>query len=421
MRLILFDFYKEYFLFIIIWFIDVLDIFITHNDPLKHPLEYMLVNFIYINIGELLSGFLVLYTKLKMHFLKKKEIKPKNSKKDLKLIYNDLSLKKNIIILIFLVSILDFLGRNYVCFFILFYHALGLKPQYIKWLISADILARILFSRIILKFKLYKHHKISMIICSIGFLIMAIISLQSIIVENKEHFNVLRNWIYLILAIISKFFYSLEDTISKILLTNKFILPHYLMFYRSITGFIFYLIIITILFLTSITTFNNFRDLFENNNLVLFILFVFFKIISAFFKNFSIFKIIDIFTPIHVGFVNVVSCLFEIIKLITSESEVESLIFWIFYIICLIDVMLGTLIFTEIIIINAWGLNEYTKFGLLIKETLDDRSRIDTLIEDTAYLEYNKTGINDIEICFEDIIKTRKANKTVAYNYKRKI
>ena len=72
MKLILFDFYKEYFLFIIIWFIDVLDIFITHNDPLKHPLEYMLVNFIYINIGELLSGFLVLYTKLKMHFLKKK-------------------------------------------------------------------------------------------------------------------------------------------------------------------------------------------------------------------------------------------------------------------------------------------------------------------------------------------------------------
>ena len=128
-----------------------------------------------------------------MDFFKKKEIKSKNRKKDLKLIYNDLSLKKNIIILIFLVSILDFLGRNYVCFFILFYHELGLKPRYIKWLISADILARILFSRIILKFKLYKHHKISMIICSIGFLIMAIISLQSIIVGNKEHFNVLRN------------------------------------------------------------------------------------------------------------------------------------------------------------------------------------------------------------------------------------
>ena len=51
MRLILFDFYKEYFLFIIIWLIDVLDIFITYNEPLKHPLEYMLVNFIYINIG----------------------------------------------------------------------------------------------------------------------------------------------------------------------------------------------------------------------------------------------------------------------------------------------------------------------------------------------------------------------------------
>ena len=418
MKLILFDFYKEYFLFIVIWFMDILNLAFTSKDPPKRALEYMLVNFICLNIGELLSGFLVLYTKLKMHFLKKKEIKPKNSKKDLKLIYNDLSLKNNVVILIFLVSILDFVGRNYICFFILFYHGLGLQSRYIKWLISADILARILFSRIILKFKLYKHHKISVIICSIGFLIMAIISLQSIIVGNKEHFNVLKNWIYLILAIISKFFYSLEDTISKILLTNKFILPHYLMFYRSITGLLFYLIIITILFLTSITNFSNFRDLFENNNLVLYILLIFFKIISAFFKNFSIFKIIDIFTPIHVGFVNVVSCLFEIIKLITSESEVESLIFWIFYIICLIVVIFGTLIFTEIIIINAFGLNDYTKIGLLIRETLDNRRRNDTLIEDMAELEY---GINDIEICSEDIIKTRKANKTVTYNYKRKI
>ena len=87
MKLILFDFYKEYFLFIVIWFMDILNLVFIPNDPPKRPLEYMLVNLICLNIGELLSGFLVLYTKLKMHFLKKKEIKPRNSKKDLKLIY----------------------------------------------------------------------------------------------------------------------------------------------------------------------------------------------------------------------------------------------------------------------------------------------------------------------------------------------
>ena len=418
MKLILFDFYKEYFLFIVIWFMDILNLVFTPNDPPKRALEYMLVNFICLNIGELLSGFLVLYTKLKMDFFKKKEIKPKNSKKDLKLIYNDLSLKNNVVILIFLVSILDFVGRNYICFFILFYHGLGLQPRYIKWLISADILARILFSRIILKFKLYKHHKISIIICSIGFLIMAIITLQSIITVNKGYFNVLKNWIYLLLTFISKFLFSLGDTLSKILLTKKFILPHYLMFYKSLTCFIFYLIFILILFLTSKTNFSNFGDLFENENLILSTLLIILKIVCAFFENFFIFKIIYIFTPIHAGFVHVVSCLFEIIELIAYESEVESIIFWIFYIICLIDVMLGTLIFTEIIIINAFGLNDYTKIGLLIKETLDNRSRNDTLIEDMAELEY---GINDIDIFSEDIIKTRKANKTVAYNYKRKI
>ena len=418
MKLILFDFYKEYFLFIVIWFMDILNLAFTSKDPPKRALEYMLVNFICLNIGELLSGFLVLYTKLKMHFLKKKEIKPKNSKKDLKLIYNDLSLKNKVVILIFLVSILDFVGRNYICFFILFYHGLGLQPRYIKWLISANILARILFSRIILKFKLYKHHKISIIICSIGFLIMAIITLQSIIFGNKGYFNVFKYWIYLLLTFISKFLFSLGDTLSKILLTDKFILPHYLMFYKSLTCFIFYFIFILILFLTSKTNFSNFGDLFENENLTLSTLLIIFKIVCAFFENFFIFKIIYIFTPIHVGFVHVVSCLFEIIELIAHESEVESLIFWIFYIICLIVVIFGTLIFTEIIIINAFELNDYTKIGLLIRETLDNRSRNDTLIEDMAELEY---GINDIEICSEDIIKTRKANKTVAYNYKRKI
>ena len=287
MGFISFDFRKEYLYFVLFWVLDFINSIFGLIEYGRYKAEYMLINFLCINIGELFSGFLILYTKLKMNYLRENEIAPRTSnslnKIEPELIYNDLSLKDNIFLLIFLASILDFLGRNYNSLFILFFGPFLLKPYHIRWIISVDILARIIFSRVILKYQLYKHHKVSIIICSIGFLIMAIITLQSIITVNKGYFNVFKYWIYLLLTFISKFLFSLGDTLSKILLTKKFILPHYLMFYKSLTCFIFYFIFILILFLTSKTNFSNFGDLFENENLILSTLLIILKIFFAFF------------------------------------------------------------------------------------------------------------------------------------------
>ena len=408
-------FLKSYLYFLIFWILDFLgslesSLNSNNKKGKKAQLETMLLNFIYIYLGELLSGFLVLYTKLRMNFLKRNE-PIHTSKTDIQLIYNDLSLKDNITILIMLATILDFLGRNYVIFYYLFFGRLILQQHHIKWVISIDILARIFFCRIILKIKLYKHHRLSICICSIGFFIMAIFTL-TIIFENNGKYNKVNAWIYIILVIITKFFFSLGDTLSKIILTYKFILPHYLMFYKSSICSVFYLILIPILFLTSKISFSNIKDIFsEGGRVDLQILLILFKMFSAFFKNLCVFKIIYIFTPIHVGFLNIVSCLYQILQYFFSH--LEYLLFLICYVICLLVIGIGTLIFTEILVINCNGLNENTKVGLLLKEKLDQCPPNGTILSD--YYENNNEN-SDSRNCSEDLMKNRKSNNTVLYN-----
>ena len=290
----------------------------------------------------------------------------------------------------------------------------NLEDRHIKWIISINIISRIIFSQLILKIKLYKHHVISIILCSIGFFIMFIFALQSIIFGGNGKYNNLNNWIYIISIIVQKNFYSLEDSISKLLLTDKFLLPHYLMFLRGCFNFIFYLILCLILFLTSYAKISNFKNLFEGSDFRVHLLLKGLRLISSFVRIFSIFKIIDIFTPIHVGFLNVVSSFNEIIQLTIVTTEIEHIIHIIFDMICLFVLGFGTLIYTEILIINVCGMNEKTKPGLLLKEQLDkippestiftndftedhDETRTKFLNEDTIVSNEN-ININNSEV-----------------------
>jgi hypothetical protein len=339
----------------------------------------------------MLSGILVLITKIKMNYLKRKEVQ-NSIEKFSKIAYKDLSLKnsKNKYILLILMSISDFLGRGIDFLYLLIFNTINLEPRHISWLISVDILSRIYFCRSVLKLKIYKHHKYSLILCSIGFFIMTLFSLQSIFLDKKGEYNTFKNWVYIMFIIAQKIFFSSGDIMSKILLTDKFFLVHYLMFYKSFICFLFFIILIPILFSTSNLSYSNFEKLFQTGDIHTHIFLKIFLIISAFFGLFSIFKIIDIFTPIHVGFVNVASSLFHVIRFTIFSNEKEHLIFLIFYIICLFVVGFGTLIFTEIIIINAWGLNEYTREGFLIKEQLEQKPPDSTvLIDENIFIIIN--------------------------------
>ena len=417
MAFISFIFNRAYIYFVIYWVLDSLNSleiyffvkYTQYNE--EYQKELILLYLICLNIGEMLSGILVLITKIRMKYLKEIEIK-QETKKSHQLIYNDLSKtkKKNKYILLIFMSIFDFLGRGIDLIYLLFFDSRKLQPRHISWLISVDILSRIFFGRVVLKIKLYKHHKYSLILCSIGFLIMAIFSLQSILFGEEGEYNKLNNWAYIIFIIAQKIFYSSGDTMSKILLTDKFLLPHYLMFYKSLICFLMFIIMVPILFLTSHLNFNNFEKLFETGDPNLHILLKALLIISGFFACFSIFKIIDIFSPIHVGFLNVASALLYVIRFTIFADETEQLIYLIFYIICLLVVGFGTLVYTEIIIVNAWGLNEYTHEGFLIKEQLDQFPPDCTIIIDDKEekLDQNESNVY-------------RTNKTMKYTSKNHI
>ena len=417
MAFISFIFNRAYIYFVIYWVLDSLNSleiyffvkYTQYNE--EYQKELILLYLICLNIGEMLSGILVLITKIRMKYLKEIEIK-QETKKSHQLIYNDLSKtkKKNKYILLIFMSIFDFLGRGIDLIYLLFFDSRKLQPRHISWLISVDILSRIFFGRVVLKIKLYKHHKYSLILCSIGFLIMAIFSLQSILFGEEGEYNKLNNWAYIIFIIAQKIFYSSGDTMSKILLTDKFYLAHYLMFYKSLICFLMFIIMVPILFLTSHLNFNNFEKLFETGDPNLHILLKALLIISGFFACFSIFKIIDIFSPIHVGFLNVASALLYVIRFTIFADETEQLIYLIFYIICLLVVGFGTLVYTEIIIVNAWGLNEYTHEGFLIKEQLDQFPPDCTIIIDDKEekLDQNESNVY-------------RTNKTMKYTSKNHI
>ena len=319
-----------------------------------------LLNLIFLNVADLLAGILVLYTYKNSKSIKSKELVEKHtSKNSIELIYNDLSIKRNKFYLILIISILEFIGRSTDFFYYLFLGTKRIRDGEITWLISIDILSRILFSYIILESKLYKHHILSIILTIIG---LSSMSICAFIVINSEE---LTNWIYFLFIDLKFIVIPLEDVINKILLTNKFLLPQSLIFWRGLYNLGMFFILIPIL--KYLSNFNFSID-FNNKQLEYFIqiLLVSSFVIFLFFKSFFTTKVIYIFSPQHIAFINVVFYMIRLLRCRIYNNDVLAVI--ISDIFFLIIIIFSTLIFNEMIIIESCGLNENTKNGFLIKE-----------------------------------------------------
>ena len=119
--------YKEYFYFIGYWLGEIIRsiieiIFLDKQNPEKKYyekddfiIEEELVKLILLNLADLLTGFLVLYTKIIMKF-SKHDSNPKKENQIKKietyLIYNEIPRFKHKIFLIILISILDFIASS---------------------------------------------------------------------------------------------------------------------------------------------------------------------------------------------------------------------------------------------------------------------------------------------------------------------
>ena len=113
-----------------------------HKKNINFIKEDNYLGLLVLNIADLLAGFLVLITHYRSKSIKREteenKGKPKSDKYEL--IYIDLSMKKHKYSLIFLVSIIDFLGQSS---FFIYYLIFGNKSDNLEigelvWLVSVE-------------------------------------------------------------------------------------------------------------------------------------------------------------------------------------------------------------------------------------------------------------------------------------------
>ena len=388
-----FSFYKTYYYFIFAWILDILlfldksyfDSKYLNSNSMRTIIE--LFNLICLNIGDLLAGFFVLYT-YKSSQSEKDKSSERSQSNHIELIYNDLSVKENKNFLIFSISILEFIARSADFFYFLFLGSDKIRDGEITWLVSIDILSRIVFSHYLFNQNLYKHHKLSIYLTVLGLCAM---SINAFLAINGHE---LVNWPYFIFIGTKFMLFALEDVINKLLLINKFLLPQTLMFWRGINNFFMLLILVPVFFITKSSKYKFDFDT-KGYNLIVHIALVLFIIPIVSLKSFLIMKIIYIFTPQHVSFLNVVFYMLRLLRCrIYSKDKI---IFIVTDIIILLMIIFSTLTFNEMIIINACGMGENTKDGFLIKEKKELKEAqslqyrdIEELNESGASSEYKK-------------------------------
>ena len=413
MKLLSCVFYKGYYFFLAYWFNEIIKSICKvcldksevsdNNDSNKNfAFEEELLKFILLNISDLLSGFLVLYTNIKMKPFKRK---PKKVSKNIKniessLIYNDSyqDYHKYKFLLIILISCLDFIFKS-VDLFSAFLKIKRLKNRQVDWLLFIDIFVRHILNLKLLKIKIGKHHILSIILYMIGFILMFLSDLKSIIKLKMKARDILIN---ICICLPKTILFPLGDTFNKIILTNKFLLPHSLLFLRGIFQFCLMLIIIPLIIFNIKFNLEFFEVLKKPKKISYSILFAFLTTI----RNMCLMNVIYIFNSSHISFLLSIVIFDNTIRQfcenedIYNFKEIKGYLFFINDIIALILIFLGSIIFNEMIIINAFGLNEKTKPGLLFLEKIENFDNLDSFYyaDDDEKEEVNKNGINNQSI-----------------------
>ena len=375
--------YKSYVCFLAFWIIDIsasiLQYYSTEYKIGKAfkdfiAAEQYIILFSYC-ISDSLAGVLVLITKKLIKSKKKEEIEVKNNSSS-----EQIHKKRKIeypgggkILLLFLICLIDFFGRAVnLIYYLLFDDDTICKESNNTFLIHIDIICRIILSKLILKNKIHKHHLLSLIILLIGFISMFYAGYN--LLESN-----INNWYYIIFFILKRVVFSLGDVLTKLMFTKIFILPQSLMFIKGISAFLIHIIIFfPIILFKELIPFskngNNYFQVFTLSDIVIKIIFI----ILLVFRNIVILHVIYIFSPTHLGFLDIIIKYLDFIPSMGTFNSFNTLI----YFISLIIIIFGTLLFNEIIIINKCGLNKYTRPEIVKRIRLETMSYDSTLLTD---------------------------------------
>jgi len=382
MSFLSFNWDKHFIYAIIYWILEIFvrlfmyirwDYFKMSKSDVQNEYIYVML----LNIADLLSGFLVLYTFCAFRNTNKTKIfniGKTNRTGSVQLIYENKEdyRSKYFFLKLLLICVLDYLSRSlyWISYAITGATNENVSHQLQKDVVNTfDILMRYIFSILILKSVIHKHRVLSIVIIIFGFLLL--LPADFLLINGEPEIDMGKTLSYVGILAFRAIFIPLSDTICKQLFADNYILPQNLMFSKALME----MIIIIILTPTLFFSFGlKWEISFEVENIVTIIIYT----LAASVKAYFLLKIIYHFSSQSVSFLviseSVTGSINEIIDFIKDpEKEATDIILLILELIGILIITFATLLYDEVIIIKKWNLDQNVKSGIISRAELDTK------------------------------------------------
>ena len=265
--------------------------------------------------------------------------------------------KKEKSLWILLASVLDFIAN-----IIYSYNWIKTDDYLIYW--PSNILLMTLFSYLLLKMKLYKHHYLSIIIITIVGISHNFVSGDLSIDALKENYK------GYIIYFFTEGTFNILNVLYKFFMIKKSIKSYGILFFQGLIELILGIIVLSITtkYCPELDSFFIFIEGIDSKEILLFVSLIFINFITFL----TIFIILDIFTSFHIFLLNIISeiiiCLAD--AFFHSYFDLIIIVYAFFFIISFFMV----LVFIEIIQLNFCGLSYMTK------KNIEQRARLDSML-----------------------------------------
>lgn len=400
MSLLSFNYDAHFIYAIIYWILEIIirilmytnwEYFQMSDDNVQNEYLYVIIS----NIGDLLSGFLVLYTKCSTKSKNPEARTLSKTNSQIELIYEDTENYKNqkFIRKMIIIGILEYISRSlyWMAYAITKAKREEVSHQLQKDLLNTvDIFMRYIFSIFILKVVFHKHRLFSIYLIAGSFIVLLISDFFYVGLDEKLNLVVTLGYVGIIaFRAVS---YPLVDTFIRQLFEDNYILPDSLMFIKSLIQVVSVAIITPILYYS----FGVQLDIhFGTENIIIIIVYI----LAHFVKQYFLLKIIYHFSAQSASFLviseSVSGSITGIIDFFKDEDkQFFDIFFLIIEFLAILLIAFATLTYDEIIIIHKCGLDENTKGGI-INRAQDEMIKLNDIVDDSDFDNKRDSSMRD--------------------------
>ena len=400
MSLLSFNYDTNFIYAIIYWILEIIirilmytnwEYFQMSDDNVQNEYLYVIIS----NIGDLLSGFLVLYTKYSTKSKNPETRTLSKTNSQIELIYEDTENYKNqkFIRKMIIIGILEYISRSlyWMAYAITKAKREEVSHQLQKDLLNTvDIFMRYIFSIFILKVVFHKHRLFSIYLIAGSFIVLLISDF--FYVGLNEKLNLVVTLGYVGIIAFRAVSYPLVDTFIRQLFEDNYILPDSLMFIKSLIQVVSVAIITPILYYS----FGVQLDIhFGTENIIIIIVYI----LAHFVKQYFLLKIIYHFSAQSASFLviseSVSGSITGIIDFFKDEDkQFFDIFFLIIEFLAILLIAFATLTYDEIIIIHKCGLDENTKGGI-INRAQDEMIKLNDIVDDSDFDNKRDSSMRD--------------------------